>query len=123
MFADPLSFWREVARRIDIDHKVPRWKCIYKGREDILLSNWSKTGHMAPSWPGFDKRIWTWDNLVLTLIPLGRSKSSGKYSKSSGYRVTLTRTDGAVLAIVEGTSWQVLVNQMKKAACHLHGSS
>jgi hypothetical protein len=100
---------------------MSHWKCVYPGKRDDLAAS----GHVAPSWHAFDKRVWQKGELTLTLT--NRTQDSrregnpreywiitdvnGQERKVTRYRVEVD--DGRCIRAWEGSNWIELVEAVK----------
>lgn len=103
---------------------MSHWKCTYPGKKD----DFSASGHAAPSWHVFDKRVWQKGELTLTLT--NRTQDSrregnpreywiitdvnGQERKVIRYRVELF--DGKLTRAWEGSNWIGLVQSVQDYA-------
>jgi hypothetical protein len=88
---------------------LQRFKVVKQSRADP----YSATGHAAPSWHTFDKKVWERDTPEGThRVTLTRDKRT-KATGLGTYSVVLER-EGHGTQIFQGTSWQPLVNEVKE---------
>jgi hypothetical protein len=98
--------------------EVKRWRCTYPGKPETL--GIAASGHVAPSWDSFDKRVWEKGDLRITLTnlhlkyPERQARAPGKIAV---YRVLCEQVFGDLpyrLSSAQGTNWTALVKSMKE---------
>lgn len=86
------------------------WRCSYYGAPDKI----SKSGHAAPSWCTFDKRVWKKGDYTITLRNLNNEGDPRAPGKIATYRVEL-RYLARLIETQRGHDWQKLVREMKES--------
>ena len=86
---------------------MSHWRCTYQGRPDSE----SKSGHAAPSWHTFDRRVWRRGDYEIELINLHRAPPR----RIATYQITLRGPRGELLRVT-GFNWQRIVREVKTQA-------
>lgn len=96
--------------------ELMRWRITYKGAPE---PDHSASGHAAPSWATFDRRVWECDGFKLTLTNLGWNEGTSRTRvrqaprfKIAEYQVVI---EGPLFKkVMKDTDWLRLVRAAKQ---------